>query len=901
MVFPDRMSPAQPVKKTKPAAADTPMMRQYLKIKANHKDAILFFRLGDFYEMFFDDAIEASRLLDLTLTSRNKNSDQPVPLCGVPYHSAESYIARLVKFGKKVVICEQTEEAREAKGIVRREVTRVVTPGMVLEEASLPARGNNYLLCFGRFKNEFACAVCDVSTGFLEYFTVASLDAILDEVARLGVREVIYPEALQSAGVPDQLATMPGLYHHAVSDLYGDRDWAGDLLLEHYGVGSLAALGLAEDSVALPPLGLLFGYLKESQLLKKGLLQQPTQRRYHDRMVLDATTVTNLEVFKTMGEDNAHGTLLWHMDFCETAMGSRRLAEFIRAPLVDGDRIRERLDAVEALLGKSGPWSLIAGPGGKDSGQVAPCASALEGIRRALKGIADLERLANRFVVGSASARDAVALKEAFLRLPALKEILSRFECSLLKELAGAIHDFSELAARIDRTVLEEPAASLTDGGLIKSGVNTELDELREIEKNAKAVIARMENAEREKTGIGSLKIRYNNVFGYYIEVTNTHKSKVPPHYVRKQTLTNAERYITDELKKYEAKVLGAAERIKTLEYEIFCDLRGDIGDAASLIKETAAALSVVDVLQSFAVLANKFGYVRPLISEEPILSLKGARHPVLERLVAEEPFVPNDIVLAPDGPRFLVITGPNMAGKSTVMRLAALTVIMAQVGCFVPCDEATVGICDRIFTRVGAHDHLQKGLSTFMVEMVETARILREATSKSLILLDEIGRGTSTFDGLSIAWAVAEDIHDRIGARTLFATHYHELCDLADQKAGVQNVHMAVKEFGGEILFLRTLKPGGSNRSYGVTVAGMSGLPGHTIRRAREILNLLEQKDRGFQADLSRRAVGQMPLFDPQPSVVERRLGEIDVNQMTPLEALRFLAELKEMSYNRN
>lgn len=853
----------------------TPMMRQYLEIKGQNTDAILFYRLGDFYEMFYEDAVEASRLLDLTLTRRNKASDEPIPLCGVPYHAAEGYIAKLIKFGKKVVVCEQTEDPKKAKGLVKREVTRVVTPGIVLEDASLSARANNYLLCF--IQNESAayqCAVCDVSTGSLEYFSATSFEQIQDEIARLQIKEVFYPEDLREMSELKSFEQdYPGLYHHPVSDLYSDEDYATDLILKQYGVATLEALDISEKSTEAQALGLLLGYLKENKLLTGDLLQQPVRRQNDRHLLLDEATVRNLELFRTLRDDHQQGTLLWHLDCCETTMGSRKLAEFIRAPLLDVSLIEERLEAVEELLNR-------------DQGA---------GIREQLKEISDLERLANKFVVRTANAREAVSLKESLLKLPALNTLLNSCQSSLFKKLTGQIHDFSSLVKRVENTVVEEPSLSIKDGGVIRSGFNKELDELREIESSGKGFIAKMENSERQRTGISSLKIRFNNVFGYYIEVTNTHKDKVPADYVRKQTLTNAERYITDELKKYESKVLGASERIKTLEYDIFCELRDEIQKSCVLIKETAAAIAILDVMQSFAALASKHRYVRPTISNSSVLNLKGARHPILERMNPGENFVPNDLNLDNAQNSLMIITGPNMAGKSTIMRMTALIAIMAQMGCYVPCDVAEVGLCDRVFTRVGAQDHLQKGLSTFMVEMVETAKILREATGKSLILLDEIGRGTSTFDGLSIAWAVSEDIHDRLGARTLFATHYHELCDLAEQRQGIQNFHMSVKEWNGEIIFLRKLKPGGTNRSYGVIVASMSGLPTHTIKRAKEILKLLEVKDLSFQLDLDKQDTGQMSLFDGKDSELVKKIKEVDVNEMTPMEALQFLSEIKK------
>lgn len=854
----------------------TPMMRQYYEIKSQHEDAILFYRLGDFYEMFHDDAVEASRILDLTLTTRNKNSEQPIPLCGVPYHSAEGYISKLIAAGRKVVVCEQTEDPKQAKGIVKREVTRVVTPGIVMEDESLKARSNNFLIGFLTAERKVCCVVCDVSTGNLEYFYLDNYAELGDEISRLQAREVFYPESeAHNEHLKEFFKSYSNLYHHSVSDLFCDADFATDMLLTQYKVASVGNLGLKAKGAEVRILGLLLGYLKDNKLLTPDLLQQPVLRRDGSFAVIDEVSVRNLELFRTLRDDNQQGTLLWHLDSCATPMGSRRLSEFIRSPLMSVDEITQRQDAVADLLTNE---------------------SQCDDLTIQLQSIADLERLANRFLIKSATPRDAVKLRDSFEALPHLQNTLAQCSSPLMKTLREQIVDFSGISQTIATTLVDEPPLSIKDGGFIRHGVSAELDELREIESSGKGTIAKLEAEEKQKTGISSLKIRYNNVFGYYIEITNTHKDKVPQHYVRKQTLTNAERYITDELKKYESKVLGAGERIKSLELDLFVALRDEVAMQAAAIKSTAQALATLDAVMAFATISKRFNYVRPRVVKQSILNLKGARHPILERLNQGDSFVPNDITLDQRDNIVQIITGPNMAGKSTIMRMTALIVILAQAGCFVPCEQATVGLCDRIFTRVGAHDHLQKGLSTFMVEMVETAKILREATSQSLVLLDEIGRGTSTFDGLSIAWAVAEDLHDRVRARTLFATHYHELCDLAEQKEGVKNCHMSVKEWNGQIIFLRKLKSGGTNRSYGVAVAQMAGLPDETIKRAREVLKLLELKDLSFQSELELNRSGQMSLFQEAEPEVVKRLKEIDVNTLTPVMALQVLDELKQM-----
>ena len=793
------------------------------------------------------------------------------------------------------MICDQTEDASQAKGLVKREVTRVISPGIVLEEQSLASRQNNYLLALVVSSQSLSCALCDVSTGLLEYFELNESHQLIDELARLDVKELIYPESIRSHSViKDIQSQFPNLYQHAVTDLWNDSDFATDLLKDQFQVSTLQSLGL-EDSNCVSVLGSLLGYLKESQVLQNSLLSQPQKRNRQDFVVLDENTVRNLELFKTLRDDKNYGTLLWHLDVCQTPMGSRKLADFLRHPLMDVKKIEERFDAVEELLERKEESLNFEEQKSISSGLL------FEQVQQALNGVYDLERLANRFVTAKGSARDAVSLKNSLMQIPVVKVLLEQSHSSLLKTIHQDLHVFQSLVDQIHKTLVDEPPLSLKDGHMIRPGFHTELDELKDLEKNGKTIIANLEAKEREATGITSLKVRFNNVFGYYIEVTHTHKDKVPAHYVRKQTLTNAERYITDELKQYEDKVLSAGERIKTLEYELFSSLRDGIQKQASQIKSVAQTIAVIDVLCGFSQTAQVYGYKRPKVNSSTELVLKSARHPILERMNPGETFVPNDICLNGDSESFMMITGPNMAGKSTIMRMTALITLLAQMGCFVPCEEARIGLCDRIFTRVGAHDHLQKGLSTFMVEMVETAKILREASSQSLILLDEIGRGTSTFDGLSIAWSVSEDIHDRLSARTLFATHYHELCDLTEQKSGIVNYHMSVKEWNGQVIFLRKLKPGSTNRSYGVTVAGMAGLPESTIQRATEILDLLEKKDIGFKEQIqthqeSLKPLPQMNLFESGSlSEVEKQLQKLNIHHITPIEALNILNDLKK------
>lgn len=857
----------------------TPMMRQYLEIKSQNEDAILFYRLGDFYEMFYDDAITASQILEVTLTARNKNSDDPIPMCGVPFHAAENYIAKLIQKGKKVAICEQVEDASQSKGLVKRGVTRVLTPGTVLEDQSLAAKTNNFILTLNKDKTSFQAALCDITTGKLECFALQNANELQDELARQPIREFLYPESLRdNAELKKVQERFPNLYQQALSDLYFDKDFSADKIKTFYKISEANSLSI--DEAALQPLGALLSYLDENKILQDGLLEQPKTRFLQNHLTLDETTLTHLELFNVQGTGNSQGSLFWHLDQCVTAMGSRKLSETLLLPLLQKEAIEARLAAVENLL--------------QDT-------SLLSDLTQALQEVYDVERIVNKFISNRANPRDAIALKNSIEQSVTIKALIQNNATPLLQNLQKQIQNFSVLREKIETTLVEEPPINFKDGGVIADGVHQELDELRAIEKNGKSYILQMEAKEKESTGITSLKIRYNNVFGYYIEVTHTHIDKVPAHYVRKQTLTNAERYITDELKQYESKVLGASERIKILEADIFASLRSEIAKHGEDLKTMAQSLAFLDVLQAFANLSKKFDYQKPNITDEILLDLKNARHPIIERMNLGEPYIPNDIFLDASATSEMIITGPNMAGKSTVMRMTALITLMAQIGCFVPAESATIGICDRIFTRVGAHDSLQKGMSTFMVEMVETAKIVREATPKSLIILDEIGRGTSTFDGLSIAWAVAEDLHDRLKARTLFATHYHELCDLADHKKGIANFHMQVKNYKDQIIFLRKLIAGGTNRSLGVAVAQMAGLPAPLVKRSKEILKLLEKKDLSFNAEFNKTDQDQISLFETAPAqnphpVIER-IKTFDINQTTPLEALSLLSELKDQT----
>lgn len=852
---------------------ETPMMRQYLSVKEKYQDAILFYRLGDFYEMFFDDALKASRLLDLTLTSRNKNQENAVALCGVPAHSALSYINKLISLGEKVAICEQMEDPKTAKGLVKREVVRVFTPGAVLDPDCLEGKTANHLVAIVQDQGRLGLAIADVSTGSFKCFEFDDASKMLDELARLEAREMVIDAAQEnSPWVLELKSRFSSVRINALPGWHFDADFGRELFEKYYQT-RMEGLGLVGWDLAARAGGALLSYLNDNKLLKEGLLSRPQMEFFSHTLALDDSAKRNLELIKTLAEGKTQGSLLWVLDQAQTAMGSRKIKEWLLFPLLSREGIQARHEAVGELV------------------QQTAFSQALGSL---MAGMADLERLINRVLAEIATPRDVKALADSLEKVPCLKETLFPAGARLLKQIQGELGDFYELTARIKSTLVDEPGLSYKDADIIREGVHPTLDELRDIERNGKSTIATLENAERESTGIGSLKIRFNRVFGYYIEITHLHREKIPAHYIRKQTLANAERYITPELKEYEDKVLRSGERIRELESQLFLELRAHIAAQVAPLKQTAQALAHLDALLSLGLVARENRYVCPEIVEEPVLVIVGGRHPVVEKIHFEEPFVPNDVELDARGERILLITGPNMAGKSTVMRQTALICILAQMGSFVPATSARVGIVDRVFTRIGASDHLLKGQSTFMVEMLETAYILNQATNRSLILLDEIGRGTSTFDGLSIAWAVAETLHDQIQARTLFATHYHELTDLADEKKGIRNMQMAVKEWNGQVRFLRQLKPGAINRSYGVAVAASAGLPPPTVRRAREILKILEEKDLAFESQVLR-GTHQPSLFEVGESPVEKKLREVDINELTPLGALNWVAALKK------
>jgi DNA mismatch repair protein MutS len=855
------------------SAVETPLMQQWREVKSRHPDAIVFFRVGDFYEMFNEDAEEGSRLLDLTLTSRNNGSSR-APLAGIPAHALESYLQRLVNLGRRVAICEQVEDPREAKGIVRREVTEMVTPGAVFADALLDARRNNFLVALagdaaGEGRLGVACA--DLSTGevLLRSVPRGELEA---ELGRIDPSELLLPRAWE----PFPFPAADGVTRTYRSDWLFDPQGAREALERAFGVLSLEGFGLsAGDAELVSACGALVGYLAEVQPGGVQHLRPPRVERPGEAMALDEMTRRNLELLEPLRGGGPGGTLLSVLDEALTPMGGRLLRRWIATPLVSLPAIEARLDAVAGLV---------------------EGAEVRAGLRGALAEIRDLERLAAKVAAGRALPRELLALAASLGRLPAVRAALEGTGSALLAALRDGVDLLEEVREAVTRAVSPEAAASLAEPGYVRAGYDTELDTLRGARDGAVEWIARLQARERERTGIGSLKVGFNQVFGYYLEVTRANLDRVPADYHRKQTLANAERYFTPELKEWEEKVLGAEEKIAALELRLFTELRGRVAAEVPRIQSTAERVAVLDVLAALAEVAVVRDYVRPEVEEGFALEIHGGRHPVVETMMPREEFIPNDVRLDRDA-RVMVLTGPNMAGKSTVLRQAGLIQLLAQVGSFVPARQARLGVVDRIFTRVGASDNLVRGQSTFMVEMSETAAILHGATERSLVLLDEIGRGTSTWDGLSVATATTEYLHDRIGAKTIFATHYHELTRLSERLSGVVNFSVAVRERGEEILFLRRLVAGGADRSYGVEVARLAGLPRSVVERARALLLELEAggQQSGHPNGHSRPpAPGlQLALFEARPHPVVERLRALDVNQLTPLQALNLLAEL--------
>jgi DNA mismatch repair protein MutS len=860
---------------------DTPLMQQWRDAKARHPDALVLIRVGDFYELFHEDAEEGARLLGLTLTVRNNGAAAHVPLAGVPARARDEYVRRLVRLGRRVAVCEQVEDAAEAKGIVRREVVETVTPGAILADALLVERRNNFLAALAEFGDGGAIAVAaaDISTGEV-VATVARPGGLEPELARLEPAEILVPQSwVGSPRVPDTAASIT-----VRPDWFFDADVATEELRRRYRVHALDGFGIeAGDAGLTRALGALVAYLAEVQPAALDALRPPRLERPGDAMTLDEMTRRNLELVEPLRADAARtggtaGTLIEVIDETLTPMGARLLRRWLLRPLLGPADIGRRLDAVEALH---------ADP------------VARRALRSGLRGIRDLERLAGRVGAGRAQPRDLQGLRESLARLPGIIDALEPFPAALLVELRSAIDPLADVADLLGRALADEPAAAVGEGGVIRPGWDAELDALREARDGGQDTLARLQTAERARTGIPSLKIGFNRVFGYFIEVTNAHRDRVPVDYQRRQTLANAERYVTPELKEWEARILGAEERIAGIEARAFAALRRDVAAHMARLQATAGRVAAADVLAGLAELAVRRGYVRPDVHTGYGLEIRGGRHPVVETMMPREAFIPNDVVLDDDC-RIMILTGPNMAGKSTLLRQVGLIQLLAQVGSFVPATRARLPVCDRIFTRVGASDNLVRGQSTFMVEMQETAAILHGATAASLVLLDEIGRGTATWDGVSIAWAVTEHLHDTLGAKTIFATHYHELTELAGQLAGVVNYNVAVKEVGHDIVFLHQLRPGGADRSYGIDVARLAGLPPAVLARARGILRELEGAHGPAAAGLGRRgrpgAADQLSLFAPADGPLARRLRAVKVDELTPLQALNLLAELRTL-----
>ncbi len=798
----------------------TPMMRQYKEVKMTiPKDAILLFRLGDFYEMFFDDAIQGSRLLDITLTKRHE-----VPMCGIPFHALDNYLPKLIESGVKVAIADQMEDPKQAKGIVRREVTRIITPGTLMDNSILHPDKSNYLVAVASQKSKYGVACLDVSTGVFRITELDSEEELENELSRLACKEIVVPETLLASWDSEKRRPVKGedILWTPLDDSCFSYDCASKYLMEHFSVGSLDGFGCMEMSVSVSAAGAALYYAVVN--LKHGAGHIDGLKTYNTKeyMLLDPATRRNLEIVESSRSGSKDHTLLKVLDDTRTSMGGRLLREWLLQPLYNKIKIEERLDSVEGF--KFEPLTLAE-------------------LQESLGVVRDLERIIARLNVGSSNARDLVALSTSLEILPSLKTLISGYKSKLISDYNDQIKTFPELTQLISKSVVDEPPLTITDGGIIKDGYDCVLDEHRSASSEGKNWIAALQTKEQERTGIKSLKIRYNKVFGYYIEITQSNLSSVPQDYIRKQTLVNCERFITPELKEVENKVLGSDDKAKALEYELFQKIREKCLGYTSEIRTAASAIAAIDVLSSFAEIARKNNYVRPVITDSDKIRIIGGRHPVLETFLTDERFVPNDTLLDNQENNVIIITGPNMAGKSTYIRQTALLVLMAQAGTYIPSDEAEIGIVDRIFTRVGASDDLSRGQSTFMVEMVETANILAHVTNKSLVVLDEIGRGTSTFDGLSIAWAVAEFIHNTPSARakTLFATHYHELTELAMTCSGVKNLNVAVKEYGDKVIFLRQIISGAADKSYGIYVARLAGLPEKVISRAKEILDNLE------------------------------------------------------------
>ena len=876
----------------------TPMMQKYLETKKEYPDCILFYRLGDFYEMFFEDALTASKELEITLTGKNCGLKERAPMCGVPFHAVEGYLNKLVSKGYKVAICEQVEDPKMAKGLVKREVVRVVTPGTNLDTQALDETKNNYIMCIVYIADRYGVSIADVTTG--DYF-VTELDTerkLLDEIHKFTPSEIICNEAFYMTGMDfEDLKHRLNIAIYSLDSWYFSDETAKNTLLSHFKVADIQGLGLEDYGSGTVAAGALLKYLYETQKNNLGNMTSLQLYSTGKYMIIDSSTRRNLELVETLREKQKRGSLLWVLDKTKTAMGARMLRSFVEQPLIEKAEIERRLDAIEALKEQ---------------------AMTREEIREYLNPIYDLERLIGRVTYQTANPRDLIAFKSSLEMLPFLKHLLDEFKAPLIKDIQADLDPLEDIFALIDASIAEEPPISIRDGGILKEGYDEEIDKLRHAKTEGKGWLMELEAKERERTGIKNLRIKYNKVFGYYLEVTNSYRDMVPDDYVRKQTLTNAERFITADLKELEDIILGAEDKLVALEYEIFRDVRDKIAGEVLRIQKTAKAVAGIDVFSALALVAEHGNYCRPSLNEKGVIDIKNGRHPVVEKMINNDMFIANDTYLDNKKQRISIITGPNMAGKSTYMRQTALIVLMAQIGSFVPAESAKIGIVDRIFTRVGASDDLASGQSTFMVEMTEVANILRNATHNSLLVLDEIGRGTSTFDGLSIAWAVVEHISNPklLGAKTLFATHYHELTELEGKLDNVNNYCIAVKEKGDDIVFLRKIVPGGADKSYGIQVAKIAGVPESVIARAKVIAEELSAHDiaeftgritmegtpaKKHHKKLDEVDLTQMSLFDTvKDDDIIKELQELDLGNLTPIDALNKLYQLQNKIKNR-
>lgn len=866
----------------------SPMMQHYLDTKKDYKDSILFYRLGDFYEMFFDDAILASRELELTLTGKECGQEERAPMCGIPFHAAENYIARLISKGYKVAICEQMEDPKQAKGIVKREVIRVVTPGTVIESNLLDEKKNNYIMSVYKSGIYFGIAVCDVSTGDFRATQIKetnNFSAALDEISRYSPAEIVVNNLMYDT--TEEIAKIRERFQIYISK-QEDNKFSNNVeeLTSKYNVvdESENKIEINDKTLCICAINGLLTYILETQKTNLDHINKIILYNNTKYMCLDINARRNLELTEKLRDKSKKGTLLWVLDKTSTSMGGRRLRRWINDPLLDIEKINKRLNSVKEL--KDNP--ILRGD-----------------IADLLKKVYDIERLVGKISYGNANARDLISLKNSVKQLPELKKIMSNTESTLLKELHNELDILEDIYNIIDVAIVEEPPISVKEGGIIKKGYNEEIDKLKMATTDGKNWLIQLEANEREKTGIKGLKVGFNKVFGYYIEVTKSNISLVPDRYIRKQTLTNGERYVTEELKKLENELLGAEEKVINLEYNAFCEIREIIEKQLLRIQRTADIVATLDVLNSFAIVAEDMNYCMPIVDNSGIIDIKGGRHPVIEKILPSGEFVDNDTYLDKEDNRFSIITGPNMAGKSTYMRQVALITLMAQCGSFVPATFARLGVVDKIFTRIGASDDLSMGQSTFMVEMMEVATILKEATQNSLVILDEIGRGTSTYDGLSIAWAVAEYMSDKekCGAKTLFATHYHELIGLEQKIQGVKNYSIAVKEKGEDIIFLRKIVAGGTDESYGVHVAKLAGVPQTVTKRSNEILRTLERKSilgsKEQEKENKKVAEGQLDMYNYKLAEIAHEIDKIDLNSLTPIDALNTLVKIKDKMAN--